>query len=100
MVVYRINNCAQTKKFIHVSFEVLTAVVMKEVSDFWDIRKILQFAESQNVACYLLHAGFFRGIFFELEDGWDVGCLSTDYTASYPRTQNSSSLYVIPDTVS
>jgi hypothetical protein len=38
----------------------------------------------------LLSAGFLLGLFFDLEDGGDkfllnVGSLSTDYTAIYPR---------------
>jgi hypothetical protein len=46
-------------------------------------------------ACYLLHTGFLLGLFFDPEDGSDVffrnvGCLSTDYTALYPRRQNST----------
>jgi hypothetical protein len=41
------------------------------------------------------HAGFFLGLFFDPEDGGDmflrnVGLLSTDYTALYPRGQKSS----------
>jgi hypothetical protein len=43
----------------------------------------------------VLHAGFFLGPFFEPEDGGDmfhqnISWLSVDYTASYPRKQNSS----------
>jgi hypothetical protein len=39
---------------------------------------------------YLLHAGFFLGLFFEPEDGGymfirNVGLLSADYTALYRR---------------
>jgi hypothetical protein len=42
--------------------------------------------------CY--HAAFLLGLFFDPEDGSDmllrnVGLLSTDYTALYPRRQNS-----------
>jgi hypothetical protein len=38
----------------------------------------------------LLHAGFLIGLFYDLENGGDiflrnVGLLSTDYTALYPR---------------
>jgi hypothetical protein len=41
---------------------------------------------------YQLHTGVFLGSFFDPEDGGDmilrnVGCLSTDYTALYPRRQ-------------
>jgi hypothetical protein len=42
----------------------------------------------ENTACYMLHSGLLSG--FELEDGGDmvlrnIGWLSTDYTALYPR---------------
>jgi hypothetical protein len=38
----------------------------------------------------LLHAGFFLGLFLDPEDGGEVflqnvGCLTTDHTALYPR---------------
>jgi hypothetical protein len=40
--------------------------------------------------CYMLHAGFLLGLFFDSEDRSEVffqnvGCCSTDYTALYPR---------------
>jgi hypothetical protein len=43
----------------------------------------------------LLHAGFLLDLFFDPADGGDmylrsIGRLSTDYTALYPRRQNSS----------
>jgi hypothetical protein len=43
----------------------------------------------------LLHMGFLLGLFFDPQDGGyiflrNVGELSTDYTALYPRRQNSS----------
>jgi hypothetical protein len=46
-------------------------------------------------ACYLLQAGFLLDLFFDHEDGGDmflrnVGWLSMDYTALYPRRYNSS----------
>jgi hypothetical protein len=46
-------------------------------------------------ACYLIPAGFLLGLLFDSEDGGEiilrnVGCFSTDYTASYPRRQKSS----------
>jgi hypothetical protein len=45
--------------------------------------------------CHLIHAGFLLGLFFDPEDGGDmfllnIGSLSIDYTALYPRRQNSS----------
>jgi hypothetical protein len=46
------------------------------------------------------HAGFLLGLFSDPEDGGDmflrnVGCLSTDYTALYPRRKNSSNLDMV-----
>jgi hypothetical protein len=46
--------------------------------------------EFESTACYLLHDGFFLGLFFDREDGVDMflrnfGALSTDYTGLYPR---------------
>jgi hypothetical protein len=40
--------------------------------------------------CYLFYAGFLVGLFFDPEDGDSVSSLSLDYTALYPRIQNSS----------
>jgi hypothetical protein len=42
--------------------------------------------------CYLLHADFFLGLFFDREDEdgmslGNVGSFSADYTASYPRRE-------------
>jgi hypothetical protein len=42
--------------------------------------------------CYQLHTGLFLGLLFDPQDGGhmmlrNVGCLSTDYTALYPRRQ-------------
>jgi hypothetical protein len=77
--------------YIHkAGFEVLAAVVMKN-SLFWDIKLCspLKFNQEPASSCFLL------GLFFDPENGWDmflrnVGWLSTDYTASYPRRYNSS----------
>jgi hypothetical protein len=57
-------------------FEVSTAVVMKSIN-FWDMTPCS--------TCW-----FLLNYFFDPEDGDDtflrnVGCNSTDYTASYPR---------------
>jgi hypothetical protein len=51
-------------------------------------------------ACYQIHYSFFLGLFFDTEDGGDlflrnVGWLSTDYTALFPRRENSSRTTVI-----
>jgi hypothetical protein len=58
-----------------VGFEVFTEVVMKSII-FWDMTQML--------------TRWFAELFFDPEDGGDtflrnVGCNSTDYTASYPR---------------
>jgi hypothetical protein len=63
-----------TVKSFSVGFEVSTAVVMKSII-FWD------------AACHLLTCWFLLNYFFDPEDGGDiflrnVGCNSTDYTAS------------------
>jgi hypothetical protein len=47
-------------------------------------------SKKKSSSCYLLHAGLFLGLFFDLEDGGDIfvqntGWLSTDYTALCPR---------------
>jgi hypothetical protein len=95
-----------------VGFEVLTAVVMKS-SVFWDImpcsplklyrrfggtcrlhlqrRRICQ-ARSQRVA---IRTNFLLSLLFDFEDGGDmflrnVGTISTEYTALYPRRWFSS----------
>jgi hypothetical protein len=78
-------------------FEFFTAVVMKS-SIFWDItprRKLKVNRRFGSSAYYLLHAGFLRALFFDREDGGNmflgnVSLFSTDYTALYPRRQNSS----------
>jgi hypothetical protein len=51
----------------YVGFEVLTALVMKS-SLFWAITPCSPFEVNQ-LACYLLHAGFLLGLFFDAEDG-------------------------------
>jgi hypothetical protein len=95
---------------MYVGSEILTAVVMKN-SIFWDItpRSLLKstdvseehVASILSSACYLLRAGFLRGLFFDPEDGGDmflrnVGSISMDYKASYPRRQNSSRFIYFP----
>jgi hypothetical protein len=50
------------------------------------------FSGSKSRTCYLLHAGFLIGSFFEPEVGDDMflrkfGWISTDYTALYPRSR-------------
>jgi hypothetical protein len=90
IVVYRIN-CGQNKKFIYVSFEVVTALLWSyPISGIY--RRVLCW-KLNHFPCYLLHDGFLRGICFDPEDGCDmflrnIGWLSTDYTAPYPRRQN------------
>jgi hypothetical protein len=49
-----------------------------------------KFQQAHRSACHLLHAGFLLGLFFEPEDGGamflrNLGWLSVDYTALYPR---------------
>jgi hypothetical protein len=57
------------------------------------------FREQGSFACCVLHAGFLLGLLFNPEDGGDmflpdVGWLSTDYTALYPRRQLFITLYI------
>jgi hypothetical protein len=54
-----------------------------------------QESSMKHEACYLLHAGFLLGPFFEPEDGSgiflrNIDCFSTDYMALYSRKQHSS----------
>jgi hypothetical protein len=63
---------------LHVGFEVFLAVVMK-CSTFWSV-----------IFCYLLHPDSLLGLFFDrVGEGEmflrNVGCLSTDYSALYPK---------------
>jgi hypothetical protein len=77
-----------------VGFEFLAAVVTKS-SIVWDITACSQLKVNRRFgrtcsACCLLHAGFFLGLFFEPEYGYDiflrnVGLFSADCTALYPR---------------
>jgi hypothetical protein len=60
-----------------VGFEVLTEVVMK-ISIFWDITPCNLLKDNRRFrgmscgsVCYPIHAGFFRGLFFDPEDGGD-----------------------------
>jgi hypothetical protein len=83
-------------------FEVLTAVAMK--SSIFQTNMSPPSSGSKNktykelawsTVCYLLHAGFLLGLFFNPEDGGDMFCwyiswLSTDYSALHPSRQNSS----------
>jgi hypothetical protein len=55
--------------------------------------------------CYLLHAGFLLGLFFNPEDRCNTFLqnavrLSMDYETSYPRRQNSSSLFLHANIIS
>jgi hypothetical protein len=99
----------------YVRFEVLTAVVMK-ISIFWDItstspfkvnryfggtcrlhlqgRRISQ-VKTPDMFTTWFRAAILLGLFFDREDGGDIflrnfGRLSTDYTALYPKRQNSA----------
>jgi hypothetical protein len=53
-------------------------------------RKQGEAGSEQSSVCYMLHAGFLLGLFFDPEDGSDmflrkVGRLSTDYMTLYSR---------------
>jgi hypothetical protein len=108
--ISRVNLTVCWINLLIVGFEVLTAVVMKSTI-FWDImpcsplkvdqrfrgtyhlhfqgRRISQANRAPLATCF--HAGFLLGLFFDPEDGGDmllrnVGRLSTDYKALYPRS--------------
>jgi hypothetical protein len=56
------------------------------------------FRQMVHTACYFLHDGFLLGLFFDTEDGSDmflrnVGLVTTDYMALYPRRQNYTCNY-------
>jgi hypothetical protein len=75
---------AMLMKYYIVGFEVFTAVVMKSII-FWDMTPC-----SPLICRWHLLTRWFAELFFDPEDGGDtflrnVGCNSTDYTASYPR---------------
>jgi hypothetical protein len=57
-IIYSVN-----MKYIYVGFEVLTAVVVN-IYSLWYITRCS--------ACYVLHAGFLPGLFFDPEDGYDM----------------------------
>jgi hypothetical protein len=57
-----------------VGFEVLTAVVMKHYI-FKDITPCSQL--NVKPACYMLHAGFILGLFFDREYGGDIFLLNS-----------------------
>jgi hypothetical protein len=78
-----------------VGFKVLTAVVVK-TSNFWVITQCRSlkvnrcFGGTCRSPCYQLHAGFLLGLYINSEDVGNmflrnVGWLSTDRTALYPR---------------
>jgi hypothetical protein len=84
-----------TERVLNVGFEVLTAVVMKS-SVFWDISpcSLLKVSQHLEGMCHPhLSLSFYpevgRDIFL-----WNVGWLSADYTALYPRRFQDYICYV------
>jgi hypothetical protein len=85
-----------------VLFEVLTPVVM-EIFIFWSITLCSPFKVNRRFGrtydlhlATCIHAGSLLDLYFHPEDGddmslWNVGWLSAEYTALYPRRQRSSS---------
>jgi hypothetical protein len=90
--------------------EILVSILRPKLGDskffmkssiFWDItpcsalKDSRRFGETYLIFGFPLPGGFLLGLLLNPEDGGDiflqnVGCLSTDYTALYPKRQNSS----------
>jgi hypothetical protein len=71
----------EENKQIFVRFLILTAVVMKNTPS-WDITPCSSLREPS--ACYLLHAGFLLGLFFDLY--MEATC-SSEKMADFQRTK-------------
>jgi hypothetical protein len=66
----RRHSCLQRTKYLHVEFEVLTAVVMKS-SNFWDITPCSPLKVNCS-ACHLLSHWFLVRLILDPEDGGDM----------------------------
>jgi hypothetical protein len=92
--IYGGNLHTPVNKRNYVGFEVITAAIMK---NFYLLGYIApkSIENHPTSACCKLHPGFLPGIYFDPEDGNNISfrnicCISTEYTALYPRRYNSS----------
>jgi hypothetical protein len=75
-----------------------TNVSEEHVTSIFSVKKLAKQKTNMKLvaepACYLLHAGFLLGIFFNPKDGgdiflWNISWLPVDYNSSCPTRENS-----------
>jgi hypothetical protein len=89
---YTANKCRQKSCSFREYWRILRKIWGSHSSGYEESHLLIltDVSEEHSPSCYLLHAGFLLGLFLYHEDGSDVflrnvGWLSTDYTALYPR---------------